>query len=242
MYGGTAPNPINSLAWVLAGLKGTDGRILIPGFYDKVQEPAPDEARSLADLGIDDAQVLRDQIGSDAFFGEPDRTVLERISTRPTLDIHGIRGGFTDDGVKTVIPARATAKVSMRLVPNQDPREIFAAFEAHVQALGTPGTRLTTRALNTDPPVSVSTNGRAVQAMARALKRAFGVDPAFIRIGGSIPVCTAFEEALDAELVITGWGLPDDRAHSPNERFALSQFKGGINATIAFLEELGGAG
>jgi acetylornithine deacetylase/succinyl-diaminopimelate desuccinylase-like protein len=242
MYGGASPNPFNSLAWVLAGLKGPDGRILIPGFYDKVQEPGPDEARSLSDLGIDDAQVLRDEIGSDAFFGETDRTILERISTRPTLDIHGIKGGFTGDGVKTVIPSRATAKVSMRLVPDQDPREIFAAFEAHVQSLGTPGTRLSTQAMNTDPPVRVGTSGRGVQAMARALKRAFGADPAFIRIGGSIPVCTAFQEALGAELVITGWGLPDDRPHGPNEHFVLDQFKGGIIAAIAFLEEFGSAG
>jgi acetylornithine deacetylase/succinyl-diaminopimelate desuccinylase-like protein len=236
-YGGAAPNPFNALAWVIAGLKDPQGRVTIPGFYDRVVDPGTDEVDSWKRLGIDEERLLRDEIGSDAFFGEPDYSVLHRIYARPTLDVHGIRGGFTGEGAKTVIPASAVAKISMRLVPEQDPREILAAFERRVAALATPGVRLTVKPINVDPPVKMAAGGRGVQAAMRAFKRGFGADPVMVRMGGSIPVMSAFQEALGVELVASGFGLPDDRLHSPNEKFDLAQFQGGIRTTAAMLEE-----
>jgi acetylornithine deacetylase/succinyl-diaminopimelate desuccinylase-like protein len=236
-YGGAAPNPFNALAWVIAGLKGPDGRVTIPGFYDAVRDPSPEEFESWKALGIDEAALLRDEVASPEFFGEAEYPVLQRMWARPTLDVHGIRGGFVGEGAKTVIPARAVAKISMRLVPDQDPKAIFAAYERRVQELATPGVRLSVRAINVDPPVSASTTGRGVQAATRAYRRATGLDPAYQRMGGSIPVCTAFQEALGVELVITGFGLPDDRLHSPNEKYDLGQYRDGIKMSAAMLEE-----
>lgn len=236
-YGGAAPNPFNALAWVIAGLKDPQGRVTIPGFYDRVVDPGTDEVDSWKRLGIDEERLLRDEIGSDSFFGEPGYSVLHRLYARPTLDVHGIRGGFTGEGAKTVIPASAVAKISMRLVPEQDPREILAAFEKRVQELATPGVRLTVKPINVDPPVKMAVGGRGVQAAVRAFKRGFGADPVMVRMGGSIPVMSAFQEALGVELVASGFGLPDDRLHSPNEKFDLAQFQGGIRTTAAMLEE-----
>jgi acetylornithine deacetylase/succinyl-diaminopimelate desuccinylase-like protein len=237
IYGGVAPNPLNALGWVIAGLKDTSGRVLVPGFYDRVRAPEQAERDSWARLGIDEDALLRDEIGSDSYFGESDYGILERSWARPTLDVHGIRGGFTGDGAKTVIPARATAKISMRLVADQDPHQVFEAFQKRVLELATPGIRLHVRAINTDPPVEAPAGGRGMQAAARAWKRAAGTEPALIRMGGSIPVTTAFKEALGVELVVTGFGLPDDRLHSPNEKYDISQYEAGIKATIAMIEE-----
>ena len=234
-YGGIAPNPFNALAWVIAGLKGPDGHVNVAGFYDGVRPPTADERASWTRLGIDEEALLRDEIGSPDYFGEDGYGVLERRWARPTLDVHGIRGGFTGEGAKTVIPARAVAKVSMRLVPDQDPKAVLDAFRARVQELASPGVRLEVRAINSDPPVSASSDGRGV----RALQRGFGKEPALLRMGGSVPVTTAFKEALGVELVVTGFGLPDARLHSPNENYALTQFEGGIKTTIAMLEEFG---
>jgi len=239
-YGGIAPNALNSLAWVIAGLKTPDGRVQVPGFYDRVVDPTEDEKASWERLGIDEDQLLRDEIGSAAFFGEAGHGVLERAYARPTLDVHGIRGGFGGEGPKTVIPARGMAKISMRLVPDQDPREIYEAFVRKVQELATPGTTLTVRPISLDDPVSAPVDGRGVQAAARALKRGFGGDPVFVRMGGSIPVMSAFQRELGVELIASGFGLPDDRLHSPNEKMDVSQFYGGIKATIALFEEFAG--
>lgn len=236
-YGGAAPNPFNALAWIIAGLKDTSGLVTIPGFYDSVVPADDAEMESWKRLGIDEDRLLREEIGSDEFFGEPDYSVLYRTFARPTLDVHGIGGGFTGEGAKTVIPARATAKISMRLVPDQDPRVILAAFERRVQELATPGIKVAVSAINVDPPVKISIDGPGVQAAARAFQRGFGAEPVFVRMGGSIPVMSAFQEALGVELVAAGFGLPDDRLHSPNEKFDLSQFEGGIMTTAAMLEE-----
>jgi acetylornithine deacetylase/succinyl-diaminopimelate desuccinylase-like protein len=200
--------------------------------------PASDaEIESWKRLGIDEDRLLREEIGSDAFFGEPEYPVLYRRWARPTLDVHGIIGGFQGEGQKTVIPGRAKAKISMRLVPDQDPKVILEAFEHRIQELATPGIKLSVEAINVDPAVKISTDGPGVQAAARAFRRGFGADPVFVRMGGSIPVMSAFQEALGVELVAAGFGLPDDRLHSPNEKFDLSQFEGGIRTTAAMLEE-----
>ncbi|MEA2647549.1 MAG: hypothetical protein QOE92_2632 [Chloroflexota bacterium] len=239
-YGGAAPNPLNALAWAIAALKDTSGRVQVPGFYDRVVDPDPAELESWKKLGIDEAALLRDEIGSTAFFGEKEYGILHRTYARPTLDVHGIRGGFVGDGPKTVIPARAVAKVSMRLVPDQDPQEVYDAFVAFVATLQTPGVTFTVRPISVDPPVQAPVDGRGVQAAARAFKRGFGQDPVFVRMGGSIPVMSAFQKALGVELVASGFGLPDDRLHSPNEKLDVAQFEGGIKTTIAMLEEYAG--
>jgi acetylornithine deacetylase/succinyl-diaminopimelate desuccinylase-like protein len=239
-YGGGAPNPLNALGWIIAGLKDTAGRVTIPGFYDRVVDPSPEEMESWQRLGIDEGKLLRDEIGSDAFFGEQEYGVLHRLYARPTLDVHGIRGGFIGEGSKTVIPAKALAKISMRLVPDEDPHQVFEAFTQRVQELATPGVKVTVRALSIDEPVSAPVGGRGVQAAARAYKRAFGADAVFVRMGGSIPVMAAFQKHLGVELIASGFGLPDDRLHSPNEKLDISQFEGGIKTTAALLEELAG--
>ena len=186
-YGGAAPNPLNALAWAIAALKDTAGRVLVPGFYDRVVDPDPAEIESWKKLGIDEQALLRDEIGSDAFFGESQYGVLHRLYARPTLDVHGIRGGFVGDGPKTVIPARAMAKVSMRLVPDQDPQQVYDAFVEHIATLQTPGVRFTVRPISLDPPVQASIDGRGVQAAARAFKRGFGQDAVFVRMGAASP-------------------------------------------------------
>ncbi|GAC1333533.1 MAG: dipeptidase [Candidatus Dormibacteria bacterium] len=239
-YGGGAPNPLNALGWIIAGLKDATGRVTIPGFYDRVVEPTAEEVESWQRLGIDEGALLRDEIGSDSFFGEEGYSVLHRLYARPTLDVHGIQGGFVGDGPKTVIPARAMAKISMRLVPDQDPTEVFAAFKRRVAELATPGVAVKVSELSLDEPVKAPVSGRGVQAAARAFRRAFDRDPVFVRMGGSIPVMAAFQRHLGVELIASGFGLPDDRLHSPNEKMDVAQFEGGIKATAALLEELAG--
>ncbi len=239
-YGGAAPNPLNALAWALAELKDRSGRVQIPGFYARVIDPTPEEMESWKRLGIDEDKLLHDEIGSDSFFGEQEYGILHRTYARPTLDVHGIRGGFVGDGPKTVIPARALAKVSMRLVPDQDPHEIYDAYVKRVMELQTPGVTFSVRPISLDPPVQAPIEGRGVQAAARAFKRAFGHDAVFVRMGGSIPVMSAFQSALGVELVASGFGLPDDRLHSPNEKMDVAQFEGGIKTAAAFLEEYAG--
>ena len=239
-YGGAAPNPLNALGWIIAGLKDPSGHVTIPGFYDRVVDPTTDELESWQRLGIDEDRLLSDEIGSDSFFGETSFGILHRLYARPTLDVHGIKGGFVGEGPKTVIPARAMAKISMRLVPDQDPREVFAAFKKRVEELATPGVKVTVRELSLDVPVKAPVDGRGVQAAVRAFRRAFQTEPVFVRMGGSIPVMAAFQEHLGVELIASGFGLPDDRLHSPNEKMDLGQFEGGIKTTAALLEELAG--
>ncbi|HEY8739661.1 MAG TPA: dipeptidase [Candidatus Dormibacteraeota bacterium] len=239
-YGGGAPNPLNALGWIIAGLKDSSGHVTIPGFYDRVLDPSPEEVESWQRLGIDEDALLRDEIGSDAFFGEAEYGVLHRLYARPTLDVHGVLGGFVGDGPKTVIPAKAMAKISMRLVPNQDPREIFELYQRRVAELTTPGIKVKIKEISLDEPVSAPVDGRGVQAAARAFRRAFETEPVFVRMGGSIPVMAAFQQHLGVELIASGFGLPDDRLHSPNEKLDVSQFEGGIKTSAALLEEFAG--
>jgi len=237
-YGGGAPNPLNALGWIIAGLKDSSGRVTIPGFYDAVVDPTAEEVDSWGRLGIDEDRLLADEIGSASFFGETEYSVLHRLYARPTLDVHGISGGFVGEGPKTVIPARAMAKISMRLVPDQDPQAVFAALKRRVEELTTPGVKVSVREFSLDVPVKAPVSGRGVQAAVRAFRRAFQQEPAFVRMGGSIPVMAAFQEHLGVELIASGFGLPDDRLHSPNEKMDVAQFEGGIKTTAALVEEL----
>ena len=237
IFGGVAPNPFNSLAHVLAGLKDRDGKVRIPGFYDDVERPTAEELRDWESLPIT-ADEQRQAMGVTELAGEPGYSLLERKWTRPTLDVHGVIGGFTSAGAKTVIPARATAKVSMRLVPRQDPARVLAGLREAVAALATPGTRAAVREISSSAAVLMDTDHPGVRALRRAFAASFGAEPVLMREGGSVPVTVEFQSALDAKLLVTGFGLPDDGLHSPNERMSLDQYHRSVETMIHLLHEL----
>jgi acetylornithine deacetylase/succinyl-diaminopimelate desuccinylase-like protein len=237
-YGGVAPNPFNTLGHIIAGLKGRDGRVNVPGFYDAVRKPSAEELASWQRLGITE-DMLREQVGAPALEGELDYPLLERRWARPTLDVHGVMGGFTDEGTKTVIPSRATAKISMRLVPDQDPAQVFAAFAAFCAALATPGTRVQVREIGAPaPPVLCGTDHPGAKAAAAAFEAVWGRPVNYLRAGGSIPVSVDFQRTLGAPMVITGFNQPGAGAHSPNEHMSLDYFQRGIEFMLRYLDEL----
>ena len=237
IFGGVAPNPFNSLAHILAGLKDRDGVIQIPGFYDDVEPPSAEELEEWKTVPIT-AELLRAEMGVTELAGEAGYSVLERMSTRPTLDVHGVMGGFTGAGSKTVIPARARAKVSTRLVPRQDPARVLAGLREAVARLATPGTQAHVVELGSAPPVRLAADHPGVDALRKAFSAAYGATPVLIREGGSIPVTIDFQEALDTRMLVTGFGLPDDALHSPNERMSLDQYHRGLEAVIHLMHEL----
>ena len=237
-YGGVAPNPLNALAHIIAGLKGRDGRICIPGFYDDVVMPPDDVLRSWAALPLED-ESLRREIGATELVGEPGFTSLQRLWARPTLDVHGIAGGFTAEGAKTVIPAEATAKISMRIVPNQEVDDVFDAFRRYVFALAPPGITLDVRFLHGSNAVVVPAESPFVAAAGAALEETFGRPAVRARSGGSIPVVGLIRDVLGIDTVLMGWGLPDDNLHAPNEKLCLQNFFDGIDATVRFWRAAG---
>ncbi|MGH2442945.1 MAG: dipeptidase [Chloroflexota bacterium] len=239
LYGGVAPNPLNALAHIIAGLKDLNGRVTIPGFYDGVQMPERDILDSWRELPFDEASLLKDEIGATALTGEHGFSALERMWARPTLDVHGIMGGFTDPGSKTVIPAEAGAKISMRLVPNQRALHIFELFQKAVQRLAPPGVTISVRLLHTGDPVLIPTDSAFVDVAQQALRETFGCDAVLGRSGGSIPIVGEIKEALGINTVLMGWGLPDDNLHAPNEKLSLENFYAGIDTTVRFLQLLG---
>lgn len=238
-FGGAAPNAVGAVAQIVTGLKDKRGRIKVPGFYSRVRPPDAAERAAWARLPFSEAGFLQ-EMGTDAAPGEEGQPILDRLWARPTLDVHGIAGGFTGAGMKTVIPSRATAKVSMRLVPDQRPERIFKQYSRFVQRLVPPGVRVETRHLASAPPVVVSPDAPAVRAAARALEAVYGRPPVYVRTGGSIPVVAGFTQALKIPTVLMGFGLPDDNLHAPNEKFALVNFHSGIEAVIRFFYQLAG--
>jgi acetylornithine deacetylase/succinyl-diaminopimelate desuccinylase-like protein len=198
---------------------------------------APAEKATWARLPFDE-QAFLEKMGAAAAPGEDGYSILERQWARPTLDAHGIGGGFTGEGMKTVIPSRAVAKVSMRLVPDQRPARIFKQFGRFVQRQAPAGVRVEVRHLASAPPVVISPDAPAVQAAVRALQATYGTAPVCARSGGSVPVVTGLVDALKAPTVMMGFGLPDDNLHAPNEKFALGNFYQGIDAVIRFFYEL----
>lgn len=239
LYGGVAPNPLNALAHIIAGLKDPEGRITIPGFYDNVRMPEASIRESWQSLPRDD-EALRAELGASALAGEPGYTTLEQQWARPTLDVHGIVGGFIEEGAKTVIPAEATAKISMRLVPDQKADHIFDLFRDRVQRLSPPGITVDVRLLHGDDPVVLPADSPYVLIAREALSQTFGRPCLLARSGGSIPIVTAFKRDLGLNTVLTGFGLPDDNLHAPNEKFSLQNFFGGIDAVIRMWTALGG--
>jgi acetylornithine deacetylase/succinyl-diaminopimelate desuccinylase-like protein len=239
MYGGAAPNPFVSLAQILARLKDESGRILIPGFYDDIIPPSPEELAAWKSLPFDEEEYRVKEVGAKALVGEQGYSVLERTWARPALDVHGIPGGFTGAGAKTVIPAKATAKVSMRLVPGMTPAKAFELYKTYVEKIAPAGVDVAVRLIHSGDPCLIPVNNQYIQAATRALHEVWGKDTVFIRSGGSIPIVGDFDRHLSLPSVMMGFGLPDDNLHAPNEKFHLKNFELGIKSIIRFLVETG---
>ncbi len=239
IFGGAAPNPFLALAQILSALKSQDGRILIPGIYDRVQPPTQAELDAWQALPFDE-DVYRDtEVGAPQLVGEPGFSVLERLWARPTLEVHGMPGGFTGAGAKTVIPARAVAKVSLRLVPDMTPSDTFSALQTYVAQVTPPGVTSEVRLIHSGDPVVISTDNRFIQAATAALQQVWGKHTVFVRGGGSIPIVGDFVRGLGIPAVLMGFGLPDDNLHAPNEKFSLANFHRGITSVIRFFEVVG---
>ena len=241
MYGGVAPNPLEALARMISKLKDESGRILIPGFYDRVQKPSADELKAWKSLPFDEEHYRKTEVGSKELVGEAGYSVLERTWSRPTVEVHGVPGGFVGAGAKTVIPARAAAKVSMRLVPDQRPDEIFKLYSAYVNSIIPRGIELKIKQFSMADPIVVKTDNRFVQAATAAMKEVFSKETVYIRSGGSIPIVADFEKHLKIPSVMMGFGLPDDNLHAPNEKFHIPNFYRGIESLIRFFQKVGSA-
>jgi acetylornithine deacetylase/succinyl-diaminopimelate desuccinylase-like protein len=236
LFGGTVANPINVACKLIASLHDEQGRVAVPGFYDSVRPLTDQERANWASLPFDE-EGTRQSIGAERLTGEEGYTTLERRWGRPTLDCNGILGGFTGEGAKTVLPSEAMVKFSCRLVPDQTPEEIEDKLEAFLRAQAPDSVRIRVKRMHGGRPVIVDVENPAVQSARRALSQAFGADAVFIRGGGSIPVVADFTDILNTPSVLMGFGLPDDRLHSPNEKYNLDCFYGGILAATLFLED-----
>ena len=239
LYGGAAPNAVYGLIELLAKAKDADGVIQIPEIYDDVHPPAPSEKKSWESLPFSEKEFLDKEVGSSALTGEPDQSVLARVWARPTFEVHGIAGGFTGAGAKTVIPAKATAKVSIRLVPEQDPDKVIAAFKNWVAKNTPKGVKMEVRVLSASPAVMVNPDHPAIQTAARAFGDVLGRPTVYIRSGGSVPIVGDFAKHLRIPTVMMGFGLPDDGLHSPNEKFCLANYYSGMMTIAHFLEQYG---
>ncbi len=238
-YGGAVHNPLHALAAMIAALHDEEGRITVPGFYDKVRPLTAEEREELARIPFDREAWLK-ETGVPTDWGDPAYTIIERTSARPTLDLNGMWGGYIGEGAKTIIPAKAHAKISMRLVPDQDPEEIGRLLVDYLKAIAPPTVRVEARILHGAPAALIERHSPAMEAAADAYEAGFGARPVFMREGGSIPVVTTFQEVLGLQPVLMGFGLPDDGIHAPNEKFYLPNFYRGIQTVIAFWEILAG--
>ena len=239
MYGGAAPNPFFALIEIISKLKDSKGKVLIPGFYSKVKAPTKDELKAWKRLPFSEEHYRKTEVGSKTLTGEPGFSVLYRTWARPTLEVHGTPGGFTAPGAKTVIPAKAAAKVSMRLVPNQDPEDILKRFSDYVKKLTPKGIDTKIKVWSKGPACVVSTDNEYVRAATAAMHDIFKKDTVFIRSGGSIPIVTDFQDVLKIPSVMMGFGLPDDNLHAPNEKFHIPNFYRGIESICLFFEKIG---
>jgi len=236
-FGGAVDNPINALCAIVADLKGPDGRVRVPGFYDDVVELTPLDREALARLPFDE-EKYRKSLGIPALHGEPGYTTLERLGARPTLDLCGIWGGFEGEGPKTIIPAHAHAKISCRLVANQDPEKIFGLVARYIDEVAPKSIRYSIQRLGDGRPSLTPIDGPTTQAAARALKATFGADPLFIREGGSIPVCASFESILGLSTVLLGFAPPDGQFHAPNEWMSMANYETGIRTIARYWDEV----
>lgn len=233
VYGGAVANPINVLSRMIASLHDDKGRITIPGFYDKVAELTREEREALNKAPFDLQEYMRDlQIGE--VWGEEGYTTLERTGIRPTLDVNGIWGGYTGEGAKTVLPSKAHAKISMRLVPNQSSQEISDLFTKHIKAIAPKSVQVNVIAHHGGEPAVTPSDSKAFAAAAKAFETVWGKRPIPTRDGGSIPIVALFKKELNLDTVLMGFGLDSDAIHSPNEHFGVKNFQMGIETIVAF--------
>ncbi|HEX9297856.1 MAG TPA: M20/M25/M40 family metallo-hydrolase, partial [Polyangiaceae bacterium] len=236
-FGGAIANPANALARVVASLQNEDGSVAIPGFYDRVRALTSEERKQIAALGHDDAEWLAAS-GAPLAFGEPGYSTLERLWTRPSLDVCGLTGGFQGPGSKTIIPAVASAKVSCRLVPDQVPSEIARLFEAYVQSIAPRGVQVEVTFVSGAHPYLAPTTHPVFAKAQRAFSRAFGKPTVFIREGGTIPFVRTIADMTGKPCLLMGFGLPDENAHAPNERLMLENFHLGTKSAAYLYDEL----
>jgi len=237
LFGGAVANPATVIAQVLAQMKDRGGRIKIPGFYDDVRALSDEERAQWKKLPFNEKKYRKD-LGAPKLAGESGFSVLERVWARPTFDVNGLLSGFTGEGAKTVIPAVAMAKVSMRLVPDQTPEKIAQLFEAYLRKVTPKTVELTVTRMHGGKPWITAYDNPFVQAAGRAIEQGFGKEPVFCREGGSIPVVSTFQEELGVPAVLFGVGLPDENAHAPTEKLDLGNFHSGIIASAILYDEI----
>lgn len=236
-YGGAVPNPIHELCKMIALLHDDNYHITVPGFYDDVTEVSDRDREDSKKLPFDEKAFL-EEVGSEGLVGEKGYTTLERKWARPTLEINGIHGGYQGEGTKTIIPSWAAAKITMRLVPNQDPNKICALLEKYLNQIKPKGVKLEVKTGGGARPAMVSRDNPIMKAAAESMKEAFGKEPLYIREGGSIPIVNVFKELLGADTILFGFAQPDCNAHSPNEWFDLKDYKRGIISSIHLYKKL----
>ena len=239
VYGGAVANPANVLCRLIEGLHDQNGRITLEGFYEGAEQIDPQERQVLAELGSNDEQV-KSALGVPALVGESGYSSRERTWARPSLDVNGLVSGYIQPGAKTIIPARASAKISMRLVDRQDPQAVKASFQKYFTENAGPGVSVEFIEHGQGKPVLIDRSAAGVQAAKRSLERGFSAPAAFVRSGGSIPVVCLLAEKITPEILLMGFGVPDDNAHSPNERFRLEDYHHGQLAGAYLLGELAG--
>jgi acetylornithine deacetylase/succinyl-diaminopimelate desuccinylase-like protein len=237
MFGGSVANPANALARMLAAIHDDQGRVQVPSFYDDVQALTDEERKQFANLPFDEASFLK-KLGLREAFGETGFTTLERRWARPTCEINGLLSGYTGEGPKTIVPAKAMAKISCRLVPNQHPDKLLQALHDFLKSKLTPGLKMEFKLNRGGPGLVFATDSPYMQAARKAIEFAFGTPPVMIREGGSIPVVSAFRQILGVDTLLLGWGQDTDNLHSPNEHFTLADFHRGIKASAALWQEL----
>lgn len=237
-FGGAVENPVHVLADIISKLHDRYGRVTVPHFYDEVAEVSREERDEIARLPYSDGEFLR-QSGAVTPYGEFGYSTNERLWIRPTLDVNGIYGGFTGEGAKTIIPSRATAKISMRLVPNQKSAKVLDLFETYIRQIAPPTVKISVKKMHSGEPAITPIDHPAVRAASSALEQVFGRKTYFIREGGSIPEVLTFQEALGAPVVLLGFGLPDENSHAPNEHLYLRHFFDGIKTIAVLYDRLG---
>ncbi len=237
-YGGVAPNPLHALAIIISRLKDADGHIHIPGLYDKLRKPTHAEKDFWQKDPLHINEALLEQMGVSQLSGELEYPPIERIAARPTLEVHGIIGGFTGEGGKTVIPAQAKAKISLRIPPDLQEQEVFTLFEQAVREYAPPEVSVQVHDLHGGEAVLVSPDSVPMQAASTALEEVYGKPPVFLREGGSIPIAALFDSVLHAPVVLMGFGLPDDNIHAPNEKYSLAQFFRGVRTVARFFSNM----
>jgi len=238
-FGGAVPNPANILARIISALHDQNGKITIPGFYDDVLKISRFERKNLRSLNFSEKKLAKD-IKVKELPGEKGYSVLERIWIRPSLDCNGIIGGFTGQGAKTIIPSKASAKISMRLVPNQSPNKVVKQFKRFINKLAPKSMKVNITYLHGAPPCLTPLESNVTKAASRAMEKAFGKKTVFVRDGGSIPVVNIFNKRLKVPVILMGLGLSSENLHSPNEHFNLNHFRLGILSSAFFMNEFAG--